>query len=297
MNNQYFKLINNLDTLGLIEIKNSIDNVIERVNNEELNFTDALYELTERELSFQKERAKVALIKVANFPFQKTFSDYDFSFQPSINKNEIIDCKYLKFVENKENIIFLGPPGVGKTHLATAIGMETALNRISTYFISCHDLILQLKRAHLERARSKWYRYRKFTKRPRANCPGALVEVDTGHFYHPITKKRKYATSVVDVYSRMAFVYFHDNMQQYHSVTAVLLAKRRFGFHFDTVQTDNGPEFGKKFQDEIIRRGMKWRHTRVRRPNDNAHVEKFNRTLREECLGNYIPTRETLEQT
>jgi len=150
MNNQYFKLINNLDTLGLIEIKNSIDNVIERVNNEELNFTDALYELTERELSFQKERAKVALIKVANFPFQKTFSDYDFCFQPSINKNEIIDCKYLKFVENKENILFLGPPGVGKTHLATAIGMETALNRISTYFISCHDLILQLKRAHLE---------------------------------------------------------------------------------------------------------------------------------------------------
>lgn len=154
-----------------------------------------------------------------------------------------------------------------------------------------------IKRTHLERAKSKWYRYRKFTKRPHAGYPGALVEVDTVHFYHPITKERKYATSVVDVYSRMAFVYFHDNMQQYHSVKAVLLARKKFGFHFDTVQTDNGSEFGKKFQDEIIRRGMKWRHTRVRRPNDNAHVERFNRTLREKCLGNYIPTRETLKQT
>lgn len=154
-----------------------------------------------------------------------------------------------------------------------------------------------IKRAHLERAKSKWYRYRKFTKRPRAAYPGALVEVDTVHFYHPITKERKYATSVVDVYSRMAFVYLHENIQQYHSVKAVLLARRNFGFKFDTVQTDNGSEFGKKFQDEITRRGMKWRHTRVRRPNDNAHVERFNRTLREECLGDYIPTRENLEET
>ena len=64
----------------------------------------------------------------------------------------------------------------------------------------------------------------------------------------------------------MAFVYLHDNMQQYHSVKAVFLARKRFGFSFDTVQTDNGSEW-------------------------------FNRTLREECLGNYIPTRETLEQT
>ena len=68
-----------------------------------------------------------------------------------------------------------------------------------------------IKRFHLERAKSKWYRYRKFTKRPHADYPGALVEVDTVHFYHPITKERKYATSVVDVYSRMAFVYFHNN--------------------------------------------------------------------------------------
>lgn len=148
--NNYIKLTNNLETLKLYEIKNRLESVIERNNQGSINFTDGLYELTERELEYQKERAKVALVKVANFPFQKTFNDFDFNFQPLINRQEILDLKYLKFISNNENILFVGPPGVGKTHLATALGIESALNRISTYFISCHDLILQLKRAHLE---------------------------------------------------------------------------------------------------------------------------------------------------
>lgn len=150
MNNQYFKLNTNLETLKLFEVQNSLDSIIERSNKGEINITEALFELTEREIEFQKQRAKVAIVKVANFPFQKTFNDFDFSFQPLLNKSEILDLKYLRFIENKENILFLGPPGVGKTHLATALGMESALNRISTYFISCHDLILQLKKSHLE---------------------------------------------------------------------------------------------------------------------------------------------------
>lgn len=148
--NNYIKLANNLETLKLYEMKTRLESVIERNNQGSINFTDGLYELTERELEYQKERAKVALVKVANFPFQKTFNDFDFTFQPLINKQEILDLKYLKFISNNENILFVGPPGVGKTHLATAVGIESALNRISTYFISCHDLILQLKRAHLE---------------------------------------------------------------------------------------------------------------------------------------------------
>ena len=150
MNNYYLKLINNLDNLGLYEIKASLETVIDQVNKGEIDFTKALYELTEREIILKQKRAETAMIKVANFPFLKTFNDFDFSFQPSINKNEILDLKYLKFIENHENIVFMGPPGVGKTHLATSLGIQTALNRVSTYFISCHDLILQLKKAHLE---------------------------------------------------------------------------------------------------------------------------------------------------
>ena len=61
-----------------------------------------------------------------------------------------MNFKYLQFLEKKENIIFIGSPGVGKTHLATAIGIEAASMRTSTYFIGCNDLVLQLKKAHIE---------------------------------------------------------------------------------------------------------------------------------------------------
>lgn len=98
------------------------------------------------------------------------------------------------------------------------------------------------------REHSKWARHRTFSKRPKADYPGALVEVDTVHFVHPITKTRRYATSVIDVYSRMAYVYVHDKIDQHSSVQAVLHAIDQFNFKVVTIQTDNGAEFGKYLQ-------------------------------------------------
>ena len=82
------------------------------------------------------------------FPFIKEIKDFD--FQPTINKTQIVELESLGFIDNKENIVFLGPSGVGKTHLATSIGILAAKKRYSTYFIKCHDLIVQLKKAKLE---------------------------------------------------------------------------------------------------------------------------------------------------
>ncbi len=151
-----------------------------------------------------------------------------------------------------------------------------------------------IRQSGLVKERSKWARYRKFSKRPEVKAPGDLVEVDTVHFYHPITKKRSYATTLIDVYTRMAYVKIHERMSQTESLRTVLEAREKFGFEFKVVQTDNGPEFGKWFQDQIKAHSMAYRHIRVRRPNDNAHIERFNRTLREECLGNYLPAKESL---
>lgn len=151
-----------------------------------------------------------------------------------------------------------------------------------------------IKQSGLIKDRSKWSRYRKFSKRPEVSSPGDLIEIDTVHFYHPITKTKRYATTVIDVCSRMAHVKVHDGMSQRSSFEAVLEAKQVFPFTIRTIQTDNGPEFGRWFQDQVVAHGISYRHTRVRRPNDNAHIERFNRTLREECLGNYLPEHESI---
>ena len=132
MNNNYVKLLNNLQNLKLEQIKDNLDKYLDLINEGKKDIVDSLYELTALEIDLKKEKAMSACVRVANFPFLKTLDEFDFSFQ------------------NNENILFVGSPGVGKTHLATSIGIEAAKSRYSTYFISCHDLILNLKKAHLE---------------------------------------------------------------------------------------------------------------------------------------------------
>lgn len=148
--NNYNKLINNLETLKLFKFKDKLDDYIDLINNKQKTIIDAIYELTELEIDSLKEKMIAHSIQFAGFPFYKTLDEFDFSFQPSINKELILDFNNLRFIERKENILFVGSPGVGKTHLATSIGIENARNNHSTYFINCNDLIQTLKKAYLQ---------------------------------------------------------------------------------------------------------------------------------------------------
>ena len=148
--NNYNKLLNNLETLKLRKFKDNLDEYIDMINNKKKDIVESLYELTNFEIEHLNDMAICGCVKTANFPYQKTLDDYDFSFQPSVNKDVLMEFKNLRFLENHENILFIGSPGVGKTHLATAIGMEAAKNRQITYFINCNDLIANLKKAYLE---------------------------------------------------------------------------------------------------------------------------------------------------
>ena len=147
---KYNNLLNNLEKLKLDKMRDYLPKYIDEINKNDISFVDALYELTEKEIEFKADRASLFNIKVAHFPFNRTLDEFDFDFQPSINKKEILDLATLRFIEEKKNILFMGSPGVGKTHLATALGIEAAKKRNSVYFISCNDLITNLSNAFKE---------------------------------------------------------------------------------------------------------------------------------------------------
>lgn len=147
--NNYTKLLNNFEKLKLDKLKEYYPTYIDNVNKD-ISLTDMLYELTNKELEYRDERASQIQITVSAFPYKKELEEFDFDYQPSINKKEILELNTLGFIERHENVLLLGPSGVGKTHLAVALGITAAKKRYSVYFISCHDLITQLNKAHYE---------------------------------------------------------------------------------------------------------------------------------------------------
>lgn len=158
--NTYNSLINNLEALELNRIKENANNYLDMIADGSKTALDALYELTQLEIGFKKEQAITGCVKVANFPFLKEINEFDFNFQPSLDKTKIMDLITLRFIEKGENIIFCGTPGVGKTNLAVSIGIEAAKKRYCVYFITFQDLISQLKKAASENrleARIKWF--------------------------------------------------------------------------------------------------------------------------------------------
>jgi len=137
-----------------------------------------------------------------------------------------------------------------------------------------------LDRAYLTRKRSPWKRYHAPTPRPAADAPGALIQADTVHLaMHG--KTVLYVFTCIDVYSRWAYARCYQRANTRTATLFIKQAQVAAPFLFRCVQTDNGAEFSTHSSERIR---VRHRHTRVRQSNDNAHIERFNRTLREECL-------------
>lgn len=143
----YVQLINNLDQLKLFKIKESLPTYLDTAIANNVSFVDMLLDLTSKEIVFREKRSAEINLTVSNFPFIRRINDFDFSYQPSVSKSQILDLASLRFIESFDNIIFIGSSGVGKTHLATSIGIEACSNHFSTYFIHFQKLIAKIKKA------------------------------------------------------------------------------------------------------------------------------------------------------
>ncbi|MBM7717724.1 DNA replication protein DnaC, partial [Bacillus thermophilus] len=120
MNSHYTKLMKNLEYLKLNQMALHLDETVDFMMKNQLSFTETLIKLTDYEIDMKEINMMKSMVKVAAFPHLKEVKDFDFDFQPSVYKEQILDFTTLRFIELQENIVFLGPSGVGKTHLATA---------------------------------------------------------------------------------------------------------------------------------------------------------------------------------
>lgn len=149
--------------------------------------------------------------------------------------------------------------------------------------VSLSSVQRTLSRTGLLKKRSPWKRPHDATPRPLALYPGALLEADTVHFVLPYGS-RLYVYTLIDLYSRWAYAEVSLKLRAYLSASFVARAQRQAPFSFVMIQTDHGPEFSTRFTHMLERKKLAHRHSRVRQPNDNAHIERFNRTIQDECL-------------
>lgn len=146
--------------------------------------------------------------------------------------------------------------------------------------VSLSSVKRTLDRTGLLKKRSPWKRYHPPVDRPYPLKSGDLVEIDTIHLMVG-KKKRIYVFVLIDVYSRWVYAKCYSRMSSKICVQFVKEAQRHASFKFNMLQSDHGPEFGRYFVDRVK---INHRYTRIGKPNDNAHIERFNRTLQEECI-------------
>jgi len=140
-----------------------------------------------------------------------------------------------------------------------------------------------LDRLGFLKKRSPWKRPHDYTERPEVTSPGKLLEVDTVHIMLP-DGSRLYVYTLIDLFSRWAYAEVVTKITGAQSARFILKAKSIAPFEMQMIQTDNGGEFQKMFCFRLYKLGLKHRYSRVRQSNDQAHIERFNRTLQEECL-------------
>ncbi|MBM3300077.1 MAG: IS21-like element helper ATPase IstB [Deltaproteobacteria bacterium] len=194
------RLQDNLKRLKLVRASEVLENVADRASETQASYLSFLDHLLEEEVAAREKRRIQTALKIAGLPFAKTIEEYDFGFHPHLDKKAVMELFDLTFLARHENVIFLGPPGVGKTHLAIALAIKACSHGFKVYFTTMNTLIGKLKETQ---------------SKGKAYLSASLVIVDEAGY--------------LPVESREAYLFFQFISYRYEKSSTILTSNKSFG--------------------------------------------------------------------
>lgn len=226
--------------LALGTLAAQLPHVAEDAVRKELSFQEFFEQLLLAEHRDRQERSRTLLTRTAGFPSIKTLEQYDFTFATGAPKTLLNELSTLAFIERTENIVLLGPSGVGKTHLAVALGYKATQSGIKTRFVSAAELILQLTKAHRQ-GRLKEYLRRSI------QSPRLLIIDEVGylpfsrdeasHFFQAIAQRYEHGSVIIT--SNLPFAQWDTTFAGDATMTAAMLDRLLHHAHVAMISGDS----------------------------------------------------------
>ena len=210
------------DKLHLEHLEAQLDAVCEQGASRQLDYKSFLAQALEAEWQGRFRRGIEARLRLSRFPWVKTLEEFDFDFQPSLDRRQVRELVGLSFVERAQNVVILGPPGVGKTHLAVALGVKAVEAGYSVLFLTLESLMTRLVRAQHENRLDRALKQLVYPKMLIVDELGylPLSRDDASLFFRLVVRRYERASLVVT--SNQSFLDWGEVFHDHVLATAIL---------------------------------------------------------------------------